>query len=417
MFGVLSYFVRSGFCLSTFMATLLSYPFAVLLFLGVQGCDPQPQQCEINQADTEDLYNEQDSTEKPGDDDYNDNDSSEVWDEEAETDEEIPPEERLEKDLWPWGAKAAVSLTLDEGVAEPFLILAPEVESRGWRMTFFVYTDQAEDEQTWNIIFRAHLNGHEISNHTKTHPNMVLLDEKTLRIELESGIFELQNHLGWDLPLQSFAYPYESWNGFVWSIVSEYHRYARSGDGGVPVPPNPVPLNHARWPEWGHLIAKAPTKEVTVESWNSWIDAAVKEEKWLIEELHGVKDGDVVGGWEPRTLEEFQEHFDYIESFGRKVWVAPMRIVGHYIDEREGSELTFVEWSEERVVIEHKDNFFQPWFNIPITYTLKIPESWEWDYITVLQGPDTMAWEKLEPGLFRISSVPDGNLLVEITPR
>ena len=100
---------------------------------------------------------------------------------------------------------------------------------------------------------------------------MTSLTEEELRWELEQGIVDLQSSIAWDLPLQSFAYPYEMWNEEVWEVVRQYHRYARAGDGGVPVPPNPVPLNDARYPEWGHLTAKAPTRYIPVASWDTWV--------------------------------------------------------------------------------------------------------------------------------------------------
>jgi len=63
--------------------------------------------------------------------------------------------------------------------------------------------------------------------------------------ELDQAIADLQWYVRAALELESFSYPYEVTNASVTSVVSEYHRYARGGDQGVLVPPNPRQLSHA----------------------------------------------------------------------------------------------------------------------------------------------------------------------------
>lgn len=319
-------------------------------------------------------------------------------------------------DLWQWGAKAAISLSLDEGIEEPYLILMPEVESRGWKMTFFIYTEQPYWEECWDELLLAHQNGHEVTSHTHTHPDMTTLTEAEIRTELETANAELKSHLGDDLKLQSFAYPYEMTNAFVWNIVKEYHDYARSGDHGVPVPPNPVPLNDAISPDWGALTAKANTTDITLASWNGWTDAAVLEGKWFIEEYHGVCDGDVCGGWEPRTIEDFRSHFDHIESYGEDIWVAPVRDVGNYIKERNSARFRLFCWNEDNIKVLLIDDYGTN-FDTPLTFVVDTEPEWNWSEIEVRQNGSVMTSQKLGPNQFRVEGVPNPDHPIFITPK
>jgi len=321
-------------------------------------------------------------------------------------------------DLWSGGAKAALSFTLDEGLAEPYNLLMPQVEAQGWKMSFFVYTQQADQEKAWNLIIQAHKNGHEVANHTFSHPDLTKLSAAQIDNELKLGNDALKKHLGAGAALQSFAYPYEETNSNVWKVVQMYHRYARGGDGGKPVPPNPLELNDAKNPNWGDLAAKANTSDIPLANWNSWIDTTVKSGKWFIEEWHGVCNNakTVCGGWKPRTIDEFRKHFAHIKSFGSDLWVAPMGQVGRYIEERENAPtFTIYSWSAAKAMITLTTGSTTPPFDVPLSYVFKPPAAWGWQNIMAVQGGKVLKSEKLGTNQFRIHSLPHKGLPVTIT--
>lgn len=331
---------------------------------------------------------------------------------EMNTDADISPLQRLHLDVWPWGAEAVVSLSIDDGLAAPFVKLIPEIEKRGWRATLFITTEFATDKNTWSDIKKAYQAGHDIGAHTHTHRNLTKLTEQEIHEEFTKPIAELQSRLDWKIPLQSFAYPYEASNSLVESIVQQYHRYARGGDQGVSVPPNPVPLNDPYQPNFLFLQAKAPTRNYTVQQWNSWVDEAVKQKKWLIEEYHGVDDQD----WEPRSMTEYRAHFDHIETYGRKIWVAPITRVGHYIDERQTAFFTVVQWTSQEIILNFSSRFGAS-HREPLTYSIQIPAAWKWADIKVIQDGKVQRHERLGPSLFRAESMPDKNLAIRIIPQ
>lgn len=332
--------------------------------------------------------------------------------------ETAPPKSagtQVQVDLWPWGAKAAISLTIDEGLREPYDILMPEIELRGWRASFYVYAQQPTLEKSWDRVLLAHQRGHEVSNHTHNHPNLTKLSEAEVRQELETGNAELRKRLGANFKLESFAYPYEATDPRTSAITLQYHRYNRAGDQGAPTPP--YPINDARKPDFGALNSKAPTGKINLSSWNSWTDATVKAGGWFIEQLHGVEDIGSKGGWEPRTIVEYRKHFDHIESFGSQIWVAPVVNVGHYIEEREALKISLTRWEASGAQILLDDGLNDADFVEPMTLLLNLPEGWKGSSVSAVQGEKNLEVRPTGAGQVRIAALPDPSKPICLLPR
>ena len=72
--------------------------------------------------------------------------------------------------IWPNGAKAAVTLTYDDGIASQFANAVPQLDKYGIKGTFFPSTwglSAPENAAIWRKIAS---NGHEIGCHTLHHP-------------------------------------------------------------------------------------------------------------------------------------------------------------------------------------------------------------------------------------------------------
>lgn len=76
--------------------------------------------------------------------------------------------------------RAAISMTFDDGLAEHYSIVAPELEKRGMRGTFgvcgaLINADSSHikraDRMTWQQVAEMARHGHEISNHGWQHRN------------------------------------------------------------------------------------------------------------------------------------------------------------------------------------------------------------------------------------------------------
>ena len=69
---------------------------------------------------------------------------------------------------WPGGAKAAVSLTYDDGLDSQLTNAAPALDAAGFKATFFLTEENMQARvDDWVKVAQA---GHEIGDHTVTHP-------------------------------------------------------------------------------------------------------------------------------------------------------------------------------------------------------------------------------------------------------
>ena len=69
---------------------------------------------------------------------------------------------------WPGGQRAAVSLTYDDGLDSQLDFAVPDLEDAGMKATFFLTRENVEEKLTdWQAAWRL---GHEVGNHSVTHP-------------------------------------------------------------------------------------------------------------------------------------------------------------------------------------------------------------------------------------------------------
>ncbi len=115
---------------------------------------------------------------------------------------------------WPEGKKAAISLTFDDARLSQVDTGLPIFDRYGVRATFYVSPDRLEERlEGWK---KASQNGHEIGNHTMTHPctgnypafRYNALEEMTLyqmAREIDGATRAIEKLLG--VRPESFAYP------------------------------------------------------------------------------------------------------------------------------------------------------------------------------------------------------------------
>jgi glycosyltransferase involved in cell wall biosynthesis/peptidoglycan/xylan/chitin deacetylase (PgdA/CDA1 family) len=119
------------------------------------------------------------------------------------------------------------------GVAEFGL---PTFTQYGFSATVFVITDQIGLTNNWNFkdpVIRKHLDmsslknlaraGWEIGSHGKTHQNLLRLTEVEMVEEIEGAKTLLQDNFG---EIESYAYPYGSFNIIAEELVKKHHSSA-----------------------------------------------------------------------------------------------------------------------------------------------------------------------------------------------
>lgn len=231
---------------------------------------------------------------------------------------------------WPGGARAAVSLTYDDGLNSQLDAVVPALEARGLKGTFFLVRDNV-DARIGDWVKVASL-GHEVGNHTVSHQCALDDFSETAFAEREILPMEdyLDNHFG-PRRVRTFAYPC----GFLGLGQGDRHerfgRYravlektfiaARTVAGA---PNDPAMAARDRL----NLSAFEPTYEVDeIEPAVRYVNAALARGDWAILVFHQVLPKRAGEG--DTSVAVHQAILDHVRD--RRLWCAPMGEVFTYL--------------------------------------------------------------------------------------
>jgi peptidoglycan/xylan/chitin deacetylase (PgdA/CDA1 family) len=231
---------------------------------------------------------------------------------------------------WPGGARAAVSLTYDDGYDSQLDNVAPLLDALGFKATFFLTVQNIDARVAdWIALSKK---GHEIGDHTLTHP-CALKDfsaGRFVREQIAPAEHYFDTHFGGAKP-RSFAYPcgFEGLGrGSNAARVREYVEAlsptflaARTVNG----PPNdPRDVLRQRY----FLNGYEPTYDIdNRELALRYVRKAMNDGHWAILVFHEVVERRRAAGDTSRTV-----HREILEGLsGLPVWCAPLRTVFSYI--------------------------------------------------------------------------------------
>jgi peptidoglycan/xylan/chitin deacetylase (PgdA/CDA1 family) len=231
---------------------------------------------------------------------------------------------------WPDGKRAAVSLTYDDGLDSQLDNAAPQLDAHHLKATFFLTKENMEARQDqWIALSKQ---GHEVADHTVTHP--CKLKPYSPERFLKEEIAPTEAYLAADFaspPPHAFAYPC----GFVklgqGSTAEREHAYetvvrpnfyaARTVDG----PPNdPADVTAQRY----FLNGFEPTYDHDdIHGAVAYVAKAVARGHWAILIFHEVLPARLGEG--DTSMAVHSAVLDLMIS--QPVWCAPMREVFNHI--------------------------------------------------------------------------------------
>ena len=238
---------------------------------------------------------------------------------------------------WPNYAKAAVSLTYDDGLPDALSRAVPDLNERGLRGTFYLTTGKRCVRKRENEWRRAFEQGHEIGSHSMRHPcradayprpprwlakelQLESWSPDRIASEIEEAASWLNGHVGED-PWRTYAYPccataigdppderaYEK-------AIRRHHFAARIGGGG---PNDPGDLDLLR-------IRSFRCDRPTLGEIAGYCDEALRTGGWTVLMFHSI------GGWRIRTSRSVHRAvLDHL--LANAFWVAPLRDVARHI--------------------------------------------------------------------------------------
>lgn len=320
-----------------------------------------------------------------------------------------PQQSIFHAETWYGGAKAAVSLTFDDGSADHWSRGMALWAEYGFQVTLGILADrfQAQPERLPQLQ-QAVDAGHELANHTTTHPDMTTLTPELAAAEIETCQRLVLDNVEGQERVVTFIYPYEQFNESVIALLKQHgYLFARSGAQDMI---DVTSLNDALAPPLYNLYSWANLNTLPLEMWDDTVYSAMESGGWLVEQCHGIgADGETGVGWSPRPESEFRAHYDLLVSFGPQLWVAPVGEVGRYVVERNNAQFTITENTATRLGVQLTTGLDDAVYGVPLTVWLTKPSGW--NSLSVKQGPALVPHTVAEDGRIRFNAAPGGALI------
>lgn len=243
------------------------------------------------------------------------------------------------------GKRAAISLTFDDGDLDHYLLVAPEMEKRGWRGTFWVigntvdHGDSVRPRMTWPQLKEMSERGHEISNHSWSHPKLVKMTPEEARRNIVMNDSAILRNVG-TKPL-TFCYPFNADPDWLQQIANEGRVGSRTHQTGI-----------------GQVNNK-----MTPEKLKAWTDNVVENADWGVGMTHGITVG--YDKWtNPQDLWDFM---DYIKSKENDIWVGRFQDVAEYRAIRDNTVVTATATGDGKYTLTTVCPLDPELFNDPVT--------------------------------------------------
>ena len=228
------------------------------------------------------------------------------------------------------GKKAAISFTYDDGLLEHYTLVAPNLEKRGFRGSFWIIGNMVGVEyhrlgarMTWKQIKKLEKRGHDMGSHGWSHINCRKVGNEAFMKDVLRNDSAFIVNLG-HKPL-TLAYPFNSKTPEVVKAVEE----GRIG---------------SRLFQVGHGQQK---NKSTLEKMQNWLDGIIKRGEWGITMTHAITDG--YDKW--YHPEELWQFYDYVKAHTDDVWVGTFAEVEAYQKERNATTVTIEKDDDKNLVI------------------------------------------------------------------
>lgn len=220
----------------------------------------------------------------------------------------------------PWnGHKGAASFTFDDASESHITNLFPLAEKRGIKVTCFLTGDSWYFRHNYDKFLQMAQAGHEMGNHTETHPKLTQLSDADRKREILDYKKFLTEQLP-GLPFNVFGTPYCDNNEEVQAIIGREHYINRDCRG----------YGRITWdkePNWLAMDSKAWQRSLnTVEEFRQIARDTNNAGEWIIYMNHGV-DTDQNNDYsiDPDDLAAIIQQAKDLD-----MWIAPFGTVGAY---------------------------------------------------------------------------------------
>ena len=239
---------------------------------------------------------------------------------------------------WPEGKRAAISLSFDDARESQVIVGTKLLDQYGIKATFYVVPSTMQRQLAgWKAAVAS---GHEIGNHSLTHPCMENFDWsrsnalenyslKTMKKNIQECTKKIEELLG--VTPEVFAYPcgqkYIGRGAKTKSYVPLISKMFVSGRGWLD-----EAANNPRYCNFAQLTGVEMDGK-NFEQILLLIEGAKKSGKWLV--LAGHEMGEE--GQQTTRLSMLKQLAEYVQNPANAVWIAPVGTVAKYIKKQDRS--------------------------------------------------------------------------------
>lgn len=250
---------------------------------------------------------------------------------------------KLNYTIAPWfhNKRAAVSLTLDDGIKGQYAVALPLLEKFKFKATFFTVMSIVNSERiSWDAINQTALKGYEIGNHALTHPHFFKIPLHAVAREAVDATRQMDLLV----PAQKIithAYPFGEGGGdtqkdrAIRNTIAPYFIAARATQN------KPYPYNaydFAKTNEAYYMVnSQMITDAETMNNFGRYIDQTLAVGGWFCPTYHGIEDG-----WIITPGKVFARHMAELNKRKEMLWIAPFKNVVQYHKERNSATLKLV---------------------------------------------------------------------------
>lgn len=264
----------------------------------------------------------------------------------------------------------AISYTFDDGLKEHYTLVAPEMNKRGLKGTFWINgTKVNEDDKhpvdttrvSWSELREMVAAGHEISNHGWAHKKLTKLTLENVESEIRKNDSIILEKIG--VVSRTFCFPYNSHNDTI-------RRMASKGRVGI------------------------RTKQISVggkstpEKLERWVEKLIETSDWGIGMTHGITYG--YDAFKDSSI--LWEHLDKVCDKQEQVWVGTFHDVAAYSVERENLRIT-TKRKGRRIIITPELPLDADLFTEPLTMVIESEKPI--DKVKIKQGRKTLSVKRL----------------------
>jgi oligosaccharide reducing-end xylanase len=300
---------------------------------------------------------------------------------------------------WPGFRSCAVSYTFDDGCSGQFAKAIPVFDEFNYKLTLFTVSSWISN---WDNLQNAAKKGHEVANHTATHPGLNTLSEEKQEEELRTSN-ELIDANVTSQKSVTMATPYCAQGND--KVAAKFFIATRGCQGFIEAktPANFMNVSAVNCGDKGPVM--------TAANFKTQAEAAASKNGWLVYLLHGV-DND--GGYSAIASDTLKKSLEYLKANDNAYWVTTFGNAARYIKERDCVLVKETSAKGKSISLSVTDTLSNnAIFNHPLTFRRLLPKGWKG--ATVAQNGDEVSNAIVEieaVKYIQFDAVPDGGSVV-----